>query len=74
MMASYLDNLLAARDNVAANLAAITADPKPNYSVDGQSVSWQGLFDGYMAQLEKLDALINGAEPFEVRSRGVTGP
>jgi hypothetical protein len=73
-MASYLDNLLAARDNVAANLAAITADPKPNYSVDGQSVSWQTLFDSYMAQLEKLDVQINGADPFEVRSRGFTGP
>lgn len=73
-MASYLDNLLTARDNVATNLAAITADPKPNYSVDGQSVSWQSLFDSYMAQLERLDAQINGADPFEVRSRGFTGP
>ena len=71
-MADYLENLLTARDNVAANLAAITADPKPNYTVDGQSVSWQSLFDSYMAQLEKLDAQINGAQPFEVRSRGLT--
>ena len=73
-MSSYLDDLLAARDNIAANLAAMTANPKPNYSVDGQSLSWQSLFDSYMAQLEKLDIQINGAQPFEVRSRGYTSP
>ena len=55
-MTAYLDNLLAARDNVAANLAAITAEPKPNYRIDGQMVSWQHLFDSYLNQLERLDA------------------
>lgn len=73
-MPTYLENLLTARDNIAANLAAITADPKPNYSIDGQSVSWQGLFDSYMAQLAQLDAQINAADSFELRSRGFTGP
>lgn len=72
-MPTQLENLLAARDNVAANLAAITADPKPNYTIDGQSVSWQGLFDSYVAQLEKLNAQINAADPYEFETRGETG-
>ena len=72
-MATFLENLVAARDNIAANLAALTADPKPNYSIDGQSVSWQSLFDSYLSQLEKLDAQIAAADPFEIHSQGLTG-
>jgi hypothetical protein len=71
-MPTYLENLTTARDQIAANLAAITAQPKPTYSIDGQSVSWQSLFDSYIAQLDKLNALIAAAEPFEVQSQGGT--
>jgi len=73
-MPSYLENLQTARDQIAANLAAITAEPKPNYSIDGQSVSWQSLFESYTDQLLKLDALIAAAEPFEIHSQGTTAP
>ena len=71
-MSTVLENLVAARENVAANLAAITAQPKPSYSIDGQSVSWQGLFDSYISQLQTLNAQIAAAEPFEITSQGVT--
>lgn len=67
-MATYLENLTTARDQIAANLAAITANPKPNYSIDGQSVSWQGLFDSYMSSLSSLDAQIAAADPVHVES------
>jgi len=70
----FLNNLLAARDQIAQNLADMTADPKPNYKIDGQVVSWQGLFDSYLSQLEKLNAQIAAADPFEIHSRGFTGP
>ena len=69
---SYLDDLVTTRDQVAANLAEITANPKPNYSIDGQSVSWQSLFDSYISQLEQLNRHLAAAEPFEVRSQGYT--
>ena len=71
-MATYLENLQTARDQIAANLAAITAEPKPNYSIDGQSVSWQDLCDAYLRQLAAIDAQIAAAEPGEVQSRGYT--
>ncbi len=73
-MPSYLENLHTARDQIAANLATITAEPKPNYSIDGQSVSWQSLVESYTQQLARLDDLIAAAEPFEIFSQGTTGP
>lgn len=69
-MATYLENLTTARDNVAANLAAMTASPKPTYSVDGESYSWSELFSTYTQQLEALEKAIQRASgPFVVRSR-----
>jgi len=73
-MPSYVENLQTAREQIAANLATITAEPKPNYSIDGQSVSWQSLVESYTQQLARLDALIASAEPFEIPSQGTTGP
>ena len=69
-MATYAANLSTARDQIAANLVTITADPKPNYTIDGQTVSWQSLFDSYMSQLEKLNAALAASDPFELESIG----
>lgn len=44
-----LDDLVAARANIAARLKEITATPKPSYSVDGQSFSWAE----YLAELQR---------------------
>lgn len=67
-----IDNLQTAYNNVSASLAAITADPKPTYLIDGQSVKWQELFDSYMNQLEKIEAAIARAGgPFELSSDAI---
>jgi hypothetical protein len=50
----------------------VTTSPKPNYSVDGQSVSWQSYLDSLFDKLKKIDEQINAGEPFEERSIGVT--
>lgn len=71
-MATYLENLCTARDQIAANLAAITANPKPDYSIDGQTVSWQSLFNAYVAQLAALNGQLAAGEPFEEQSQGFT--
>lgn len=68
-MPTYLDNLKTAREQIAANLAEMTASPKPSYTIDGQTVSWQGLFDSYIRQLEQLDARIAAGEPFEFETQ-----
>ncbi|MBS0207805.1 MAG: hypothetical protein JSS27_02525 [Planctomycetes bacterium] len=71
-MPTYLENLLATRDQIAANLAGITAQPKPSYAIDGQQVDWQSLFNSYTQQLAELNAQIAAADPVEVQSRGTT--
>lgn len=72
-MATYADNLLTARNNIAAKIAAMSADPKPNYSVDGVSYSWNELFTSLSGQLEKINAQLQMADGgFEIRSQGIT--
>lgn len=38
-MPTVLENLQTAQSNIATKIADVTANPKPNYSIDGQSVS-----------------------------------
>lgn len=69
-MATPLASLQAAYSALAANLATVLASPQPNYSVDGESVSWAD----YVAMLtDKMRALkiqiqLEGG-PFQIRSR-----
>lgn len=55
-------------DNFVAALETASANPKPNYSIDGQSVSWgeylRMLTDGIKACTELLGTF----EPIERRS------
>jgi hypothetical protein len=68
-----IDSLNAAYANVAANLAAITANPKPSYDIDGEHYSWQELFDSYTKQLLVLKQRIQDeGGPFEIVMRGCT--
>lgn len=72
-MATNLENLNAALANVDAQLAAITATPKPTYSIDGKSVSWGEHFNNLIAAREKLIPLIIQAEgPTELHVTGTT--
>lgn len=63
---SYLESLATARDNFAAKLAEISVDPKPSYSIDGQSVSWTEYYRFLSEQVDKLNAQIAAGEPFEI--------
>ena len=53
-------------------IAEITASPKPSYSLDGQTISW----NDYLAQLQRTvdwcDRQLVGEEPFEIHSTGYT--
>lgn len=72
-MATRAENLQTALDNIAARLAEMTVNPKPDYSVDGESYSWAGLFQMLTAQQTELEkALQRASGPFEVRSQGTT--
>jgi len=68
----YLEDLIAARDNIAAQLASLTTDPKPSYDIDGQRVGWNDHFRALSRELERLNQMIQAAEPFELDTWGNT--
>lgn len=70
---TLLANLIAARDNIGAQLAAMTASPKPTYSIDGESVSWTDHFNSLVQRSEDLNRLIQVAGgPFELQTTFLT--
>jgi len=71
-MPSELQNLQTARSNIAANIATITAKPKPTYMVDGQMFSWGDYHKQLMDAYRDLGELIQQVQPSEVLSHGVS--
>lgn len=71
-MATEAQNLQTSLEAVAAKLAEVTANPKPSYSIDGQSVSW-GEYYGSLVKLrnELKLAVIDAEGPFEYRITGM---
>ncbi len=72
-MATNKQNLQTAYTNVCQAIADLSANPRPNYSIDGRSYSWNELF---MSLLDKqavlLAAIQNSDGPFEVVTYGKT--
>jgi len=66
-----LEDLLEIKANLVLAIKTATASPKPNYSIDGQSVSWSTYLDSLWAKLNNVNAMIAAEQPFEIVSRGV---
>lgn len=67
---TYAEALELARHNVALRIAEVTLSPKPSYSFEGKSVSWNEYLSTLNAQLEKLTAAIAlAAGPYQVAER-----
>lgn len=65
-----VDDLGTAIAQVAAQIKDITLNPKPTYSVNGQSVSWESYLSMLTDQLVKLQAAQQSlAGPFQRISR-----
>jgi hypothetical protein len=64
------DQLQFIKNQTLALIAELTANPKPSYRVEGQTVSW----NAYLAQLRETvdwcEKKIAAQEVFEVRSQG----
>jgi len=68
-MASDADTLQTAYSNFCNILAQITANPRPTYSLDGKSVSWNEYYSMILSNMENVRRqMIFAAGPFEVRS------
>lgn len=72
-MATVLANLLTAQANIAANIAAITTNPQPDYSIGGKSYSWAAYLTILIQQQEALNEAISVAGgPVEAATQGVS--
>ena len=60
------------RSLTLAQLVDLRADPKPTYSIDGQTISWTAYIQSLQETVDWCDAKLVGLEPFEVQSRGTT--
>jgi hypothetical protein len=70
-MATEAENLQTAIDQVCAKIVAVTANPRPSYGIDGQSISWGEYYSGLVKLREDLKlALINAQGPFEFHLQG----
>jgi hypothetical protein len=72
-MPSERQQIEAVRSQALAQLVELRANPKPTYSIDGQSVSWESYIRSLQETVDWCDAKLAGLDPFEVRSRGYTG-
>lgn len=72
-MATEAENLRTAYDQIIEKILEVTANPKPDYSVDGQSVSWSAYYSMLMRLRQDLrEALLQAEGPFEFHIRGTT--
>ena len=74
-MATALENLITARDNLAQIIANKTTEwvadgCPPSYSIDGESMSWNEWLASKTTAIAELDKAIGRIGKFIVRSRG----
>ena len=66
---AYLDDLIATQANLASLLRQATTNPKPNYSLDGETYWWADYVAMLRQQLAGLALDIqNAGGPYEVNS------
>jgi len=71
-MPSDLEQIQAIKSQTLARIAELTAQPKPTYYLDGQSVSWNEYLKRLQATVGWCDRQLAGLEPIEVHSQGIT--
>jgi len=66
---AFLADLTTARDGLAKELATESANPRPDYSVGGRSVSWSAYRADLIAQLKELNQqIINAQGAIEIQT------
>ena len=55
-----------------AIIVDVTANPKPTYYIDEQTVSWNEYLARLQATVDWCERKLAGQEPFEIHSRGTT--
>jgi hypothetical protein len=60
------------RAQTLAQLVDLRANPKPTYSIDGQTVSWTDYVRSLQETVDWCDAKLIGLAPFEIQSQATT--
>jgi hypothetical protein len=60
------------RSQTLAQLVDLRANPKPTYSIDGQTVSWTDYIRSLEETVDWCDAKLLGLAPFELQSQATT--
>lgn len=60
-MATFQENLIIRRDAIMERLAALDVD-KPDYSIDGESISWAANRASLMTELKQITEMIDQSE------------
>ena len=71
-MPTDLEQIRTIKSQTLAIIAELTANPKPTYYVDGQTISWNVYLVNLQATVDWCEKKLAGQEPFEVHSQGVT--
>lgn len=71
-MPSDLEQIRTIKSQTLAIIAELTANPKPTYYIDGQSVSWNDYLKSLQATVDWCERKLAGEEPFEIHSQGTT--
>ena len=71
-MPSDLEQLRIIYSQTLAIIAQLTSDPKPSYTVDGQTVSWSDYLAKLQETVDWCEKKLAGQEPFEIHSQGAT--
>jgi hypothetical protein len=71
-MPSDLEQIRTIKSQTLAIMAELTANPKPTYYLDGQTVSWNDYLARLQATIDWCEKKLAGEEPFEIRSQGMT--
>jgi len=66
------EQLEAIKSATLVQLAELRASPKPSYSLDGQSVSWETYAASLQQTVDWCNAKLAELEPFEIHTRGGT--
>jgi hypothetical protein len=71
-MPSDLEQLATIKSQTLALIATITANPKPTYSIDGQSVDWSEYLRRLQETVAWCDQQLAAQAPFEFETRATT--
>lgn len=71
-MPSDAEQLATIKSQALSLIATITAEPKPTYSVDGQSVDWADYLRRLQDTIAWCDTQLAAQEPFEIATQATT--